>query len=51
MEMVVRSAMHRAGATALTELLEFSARSDANALWLVLAVNSRGIASCAPNRC
>lgn len=51
LEMAVPSAMHRAGAAALTELLEFPTPANSHARWLVLAVSKPLTGSfCTTNR-
>ena len=49
--MAVRSAMHQAGATALSELLQFPAPAAEQRTFLALAASKRAIGSCAPSRC
>ena len=50
-EMAVRSAMHHAGATALSELLQFPVAPMNSGLLHASAVTKPAIRNCAPSRC
>jgi hypothetical protein len=50
-EMALRSALHRAGAAALSQLLQFPAPRGQGARWLALAANKPTTASSAASPC